>query len=69
MKESIVRELEVCENNDGYWYFTIKEGKTLIIEGDLMQTSIEAHAAGMRWLDALHNEHPLHNDDKPRWES
>jgi hypothetical protein len=68
LEQQITRDLSLHENKDGYWYFTITEAGREVMESDLFQTSMEASAAGMKWLDILHDEHPLRNNDRPAGE-
>lgn len=68
LEKQVTRDLSIKENKDGYWYYTITEAGKEIMESDLFQTSIECSQAGMKMMDALHEEHPLINNDPPRFE-
>ena len=68
LHKQITRHLLILENKDGYCYFKVSEGGKDIMESDLYQTSTECAAAGMKFLDQLHEEIPLRSDYIPTME-
>ena len=65
LQKQIAREISFHENKDGYWYYKVCEGEKEIIESDLYQTSTECVCAGVKFLNALHEESPLHSNYIP----
>lgn len=64
LHDGITRDLEVCENKDGYWYYTIKQSGKQVCESNLYQTSTECCFAGMKMMDELHDQSPLLHDGR-----
>lgn len=55
------RDMEVCEHN-GQYFYTITEAGKIIHTSDKYKDSGECAAAGIKMLDALHEQAPLRCD-------
>lgn len=61
LKDIHTRDMEVCEHK-GQYYFTISEGGKLIHTSDKYWSGSEATIAGIKMMDALHEQAPLRCD-------
>lgn len=64
LRDSVTRDMEVCEHK-GKYYYTISQEQKIIHTSELYKTSEEAAREGVYMLDRLHEQSPLLSDYNP----